>query len=83
MSDYRDLLEPGAAAEAPHPTNWTGGPNEAVLTGAVLSLAVSMRRIADAVASGSLPEGLHSQITHLAWEAGQSFGRGVELGRRG
>ena len=46
------------------------------------SIAISLKRIADAITSGSLPEGLHQQITHLAWEAGQNFGRGAEQGRR-
>jgi hypothetical protein len=45
------------------------------------STAVSLKRIADALTSGELPGGLHAQITHLAWEAGQNFGRGVEIGR--
>lgn len=54
--DYRDLLEPAAAAEAPEPTNWTGGPNEALLTGATLSMAVSLKRIADLLEGGFFVE---------------------------
>jgi hypothetical protein len=47
-----------------------------------LSKAVSLKRIADALTGGTLPDGLHAAVTHMAWEAGQNFGRGIELGRQ-
>lgn len=46
-----------------------------------LSHAISLKRIADVLAAGELPGGLYSQITQLAWEAGQNLGRGFDVGR--
>lgn len=43
-SDYRDLLEPAAAAEAPARSE---GPSAATQAGALLSIAVSLKRVAD------------------------------------
>lgn len=68
----RDRLEPEAAQIADGQT------------AAAVSQAISLKRIADALAglaSGDLGP-LHAAMTHMAWEAGQSLGRGFEIGRQ-
>lgn len=45
-----------------------------------LSIAISLKRLADVLASGSL-EGLHGTITNMAWEAGRNFAAGQGTGR--
>lgn len=55
---------------------------EGMMELAVISAAMSLKRIADSLEKPtitmnlSLPEGFHGQITDLAWQAGQSFKSG-------
>jgi hypothetical protein len=53
---------------------------------ALCSIAISLRRIADkdnteVKMEVTLPEGLHHEVTNMAWEAGRNFKHGTEIGR--
>jgi len=74
MSFYDKFLEP-AAGEAFLGTDLR----------LMLSMAISLKRIADKLEQPSieikLPEGLHHEVTNMAWEAGRNFKHGSEIGR--
>lgn len=57
-------------------------------TRALYSIAISLKRIADAQSRSvelqlpeTLPDGLHHSITHTAWEAGRNFQHGTRTDR--
>jgi hypothetical protein len=49
---------------------------------AMMSAAISLRRMADALEALNPAGAGFSGLDNAAWQLGQSFGRGVELGRR-
>lgn len=82
ISDIRDQLEP-VPANASVDTLHTEG----LRSLAIVSAAVSLKRIADALAGGNLhlnitvPQETKNDIQQVAWDAGRSFQHGTRTDR--
>lgn len=78
-------LEPAAAALFPFNETSPMGEQEAVYRAAVVSGAISLKRIADKLESSLTAQSganLHAVLMDMAYQAGREFQRGVEHERR-